>query len=80
LLRGLRQAELASRAGVGVATVQRFEQTGNASLANVLRVATALSAEAAFDRMFEPPPYASLDDALARDAAPSRQRAPRRRR
>jgi transcriptional regulator with XRE-family HTH domain len=75
----MRQAELASRAGVGVATVQRFERTGNASLANVLRIATALSAEAAFDRLFEAPAYASLDDALARSAAPLRQRAPRRR-
>ena len=78
LLRKLRQSELAARAGIGVATVHRFEKTGTASLENVLRIATALSAEAAFDKLFEPPAYASLEDALARPAATARRRAPRR--
>lgn len=79
LSRELRQAELASRAGVGVATLQRFEKTGSATLANVLRIATALHAEAAFAKLFEPPPYASLDEALERPELVRRQRAPRRR-
>ena len=79
LLHKLRQAELAERAGVGVATVHRFEKTGSASLENVLRIATALSAEAGFDKLFEPPAYASLDEAIARPALTTRKRAPRRR-
>ena len=79
LARALSQAELAIRAGVGVATVLRFEKTGTASLASALRIATALQADAAFDRLFEAPPYASLDEALARPAPASRRRAPRRR-
>lgn len=78
LLRKLRQEDLATRAGVGVATVRRFEKTGTASIENVLRIATALSAEAAFDKLFELPAYASLDEALARPAATARRRAPRR--
>lgn len=78
LLRKLRQSELAARAGIGVATVHRFEKTGTASLENVLRIAVALSAEAMFDKLFEPPAYASLDDALARPKASARRRAPRR--
>lgn len=78
LLRKLRQDELAARAGVGVATIHRFEKTGTASLENVLRIATALHAEAAFDKLFEPPPYASLDEALARPEVTIRKRAPRR--
>jgi transcriptional regulator with XRE-family HTH domain len=78
LLRKLRQSELATRAGIGVATVQRFEKTGTASIENVLRIATALSAEAVFDKLFEPPAYASLDEALARPAVTARRRAPRR--
>jgi transcriptional regulator with XRE-family HTH domain len=78
LLQKLRQDELAARAGVGVATVHRFEKTGTASLENVLRIATALHAEAGFDKLFEPPAYRSLDEALERPAV-KRQRAPRRR-
>ncbi len=78
LLRNLRQDELAARAGVGVATVHRFEKTGIASFENVLRIATALQAEAGFDRLFEPPAYSSLDEALERPAVAKRQRAPRR--
>jgi transcriptional regulator with XRE-family HTH domain len=78
LLHKLRQDELAARAGVGVATVHRFEKTGAASIENVLRIATALRAEAAFEKLFEAPGYSSLDEALARPAAAKRQRAPRR--
>jgi transcriptional regulator with XRE-family HTH domain len=77
LLRKLRQEELASRAGVGIATVRRFEKTGSASIENVLRIATVLNAERGFETLFEPPPYASLDEALARPPATQRQRAPR---
>jgi transcriptional regulator with XRE-family HTH domain len=79
LIREWSQAELASRAGIGVATVQRFEKTGTASLENLVRIASALQATAGFDRLFEAPRYASLDDALARPQLTARQRAPRRR-
>jgi transcriptional regulator with XRE-family HTH domain len=78
LLRQLTQDELAVRAGVGVATVRRFEKTGTASIENVLRIATALNAEAAFEKLFEAPAYASLDEALARPTITTRRRAPRR--
>jgi transcriptional regulator with XRE-family HTH domain len=79
LLRNLRQEELAERAGVGVATVRRFEKTGTASIEGVLRIAAALGAEQAFDMLFEAPAYASLDEALARPKLAQRQRAPRKR-
>jgi transcriptional regulator with XRE-family HTH domain len=78
LLRRLSQELLAERAGVGTATVRRFEKSGTASLENVLRIASALEAEAAFEQLFAPPPYASLDEALERPARLTRQRAPRR--
>jgi transcriptional regulator with XRE-family HTH domain len=77
LMRNLRQEELATRAGVGIATVRRFEKTGAASIENVLRIATVLNAERAFEKLFEAPPYASLDEALARPQATQRRRAPR---
>lgn len=78
-MRDLKQEELAARAGVGVATVHRFEKAGAASLASALRIATALRAEEGFDRLFEAPAYASIDDALARPAVTARARARRRR-
>ena len=79
LSQGLLQEELAEHAGVGLATVRRFEKAGRASIENVLRIATALSAEGVFDQMFEAPPYASLDEALARPKVTARRRARRRR-
>lgn len=78
LMRKLRQDELAARADVGVATIRRFEKTGTASIENVLRIASALNAEATFDKLFEAPLYASLDEALARPEVIARRRAPRR--
>ena len=78
LLRSLRQEEVAARAGVGIATLRRFETTGVASIENVLRIATALHAEHGFERLFEAPPYSSLDEALARPDQVQRRRAPRR--
>lgn len=77
LIRGLRQEELAARAGVGIATVRRFEKTGAASIQNVLRIATALGAELAFDNLFEAPQFASIDEALSRSAITRRRRAAR---
>lgn len=78
LLRKLPQEELATRAGVGVATIRRFEKTGAASIESVLRVAIALNAEVAFDKLFEAPPYASLEEAISRPEVTPRRRAPRR--
>src|SRR5687768_15364255 len=74
ILRGLKQGDLARRAGVGVATVHRFERSGHASFENVVRIATALGAEEAFAALFAAPKYQSLDDALAREELPERQR------
>ena len=80
LRRAMPQDELAQRAGVGIATVVRFERSGRASLENVLRIATALDAEGAFERLFEMPPYASLDEALSEPGPQRPHRAPPRRR
>jgi hypothetical protein len=63
---------------VGVATIQRFEKSGHGSLDSALRIATALRAEAAFDSLFAPPKYTSLDEALARPPSTGPRRAPRR--
>lgn len=76
--RKLRQEEVAARAGVGVATIHRFEKSGTASLESALRIAVALRAEAGIEKLFEAPLYASLDEALAQPEAAARRRAPKR--
>lgn len=79
ILRDLPQRELARRAGVGEATVKRFERSGRASVENMLRLAVALGVEEGFDRLFELPKYRTLDEALAQPAAASRRRVRSRR-
>src|SRR5687767_11971749 len=64
LLRNLTQADLARRSGVGSATIQRFEHRGQVSMENALRIAFALGAEDGFGRLFEPPKYTTLDEAI----------------
>lgn len=76
--RKLRQEDLAERAGIGVATVIRFEKTGRASFENVLRIAMALRAEGAFDKLFEVQAYTSLDEALGEPKTTTPQRVRRR--
>jgi transcriptional regulator with XRE-family HTH domain len=80
ITRELQLAEVAGRAGVGVATVHRFERTGRASIENVLRIATVLAARDAFEHLFELPPFRTMDEALASTARPERQRVRRKRR
>jgi transcriptional regulator with XRE-family HTH domain len=79
ILREMKQGELAARAEVAPGTVVRFERTGRTSMENVLRIATVLGAEGAFERLFEPPPYRTLDEALERPALRQRVRTRRRR-
>jgi transcriptional regulator with XRE-family HTH domain len=74
LTRNWTRATLAERAGVTVASLRRFEVTGQASLALVLRVAHALSRLAELEGVLLPPRAASLVELEARAAAPRRRR------
>lgn len=62
LAAGWKRVTLAARAGVSAASLKRFEQTGQASLALVLRVALALGRLAEFEGLLEPPPAQSIDE------------------
>jgi transcriptional regulator with XRE-family HTH domain len=79
IFRQLRQGDLASRAGVALGTVARFERTGRASVENVLRIASVLGAAGGFERLFELPKYRTLDEALAHPAGAGRLRVRARR-
>jgi transcriptional regulator with XRE-family HTH domain len=79
VLRNLQQEELASRAGIGVATVKRFERTGRASMENVLRIASVLGARDGVESLFAAPKFRSIDEAMSMSAAKQRQRVRRSR-
>lgn len=74
LIGAMTQSELAARAGVSLASLRRFERTGNASFELVARIALVLRAEDKFAELFEPPRYTSLDEVIARPPARKRGR------
>ena len=71
---GWKRTTLATRAGVAVASLKRFEQTGKASLALVLRVALSLGRLEEFAALLKPPPARSLDELEQKLVQPARKR------
>lgn len=74
LAQNLSQQELAGRAGLGLATVQRFERTGQASLRSVVKLAFVLGAEQGFDALFPLPEVRSITEALRQEATLGQRR------
>lgn len=70
---GLTQSDLAARSGVALATLKRFEQTGQISLASLLALADALDALAGFGALFPAVEATRLED-LDKPAARQRVR------
>ncbi len=62
LMRGWKRETLAQRAGVSASSLKRFETTGEASLALVLRVAFALGHLDDFTTLLQAPNALSLDE------------------
>jgi HTH-type transcriptional regulator / antitoxin HipB len=56
------QAELARRANLSIATIARFEQSGQGQVASLLQLCTALGRLAEWGDLLRPPPPTSLDD------------------
>jgi transcriptional regulator with XRE-family HTH domain len=54
------QEELAARAGMALATYQRFERTGRISLERLLKLAVVLDRRGGFEELFLPPEASSL--------------------
>jgi transcriptional regulator with XRE-family HTH domain len=57
-----KQQDLASRAGISLRTLNRFERTGAATVDTLLRVAHALGRLADFASVLQPPPIRSLSE------------------
>ncbi len=74
---GLTQKTLALRSGVTLATLRRFERTGEVSLKYLARLAHALSHLDEFDQLFKPAPAGSLAELESRVARSERKRGSR---
>lgn len=70
LAAGWKQATLAARSGVTLASLKRFEYTGKAALENLLRLCHALGRLDEFDRLLRPPAARSLAELEARASVP----------
>jgi len=74
LAAGFKRTTLAERAGLSARTLQRFEDSGQVSLTNLLRLAHALGRQAEFGALLEPAPARTLAELDARDALPAPKR------
>ncbi|MDR1712855.1 MAG: helix-turn-helix domain-containing protein [Coriobacteriales bacterium] len=60
----LTQAELAQKSGVSLASLRRFEKTGEISLRSLLKLAIAMKCEADFDTLFARKHYRSIQEVI----------------
>ncbi len=60
----LTQRQLADRSGVSLGSVKRFEQSGEISLASLLKIAMVLDCLGDFKDMFVKTQYASIEEVI----------------
>lgn len=72
--RGWKQSTLAQRAGVSLASLRRYETSGQGSLKNVLRLTFALGRIDDLATVLEPPPARSITELERMRGAPKRRR------
>ena len=68
------QSTLSERAGVSLASLRRFEQTGRISLKSLLRLSFVLGRLGDFDALFAPPRANSIEDLEAMSSKPPHRR------
>ena len=74
LARGWKQATLAQRSGVSLASLRRFEESGRRSLQHLLALAFALNRLDDFEALFQGSPASSLAELEAGEKRPTRKR------
>lgn len=74
LARGWKQATLAQRSGVSLASLRRFEESGRVSLESLLALAFALNRLDDFEALFQAPRASSLAELEAGEKRPARKR------
>ncbi len=60
----LTQAELSARAGVSLASLKRFEQTGEISFVSLLKLAAVLDELDDFEKLFSSETYESIQEVI----------------
>lgn len=58
------QKELATRSGVSLGSVKRFEQSGEISLQSLSKIAIALGVEDELLNLFDDVPFASIEEVI----------------
>lgn len=72
--RGWKRSTLAERSGVSLGSLRRFEEKGEASLDNLLKLVFALGRLDDFERLLEPPIATTMAELEAQHTAPRRRR------
>ncbi|HAX50382.1 helix-turn-helix domain-containing protein [Muricomes intestini] len=62
--RKLTQAELSERAGISLASLKRFEQTGEISFVSLIKIADILGEKEAFGKLFTSKEYQSIQEVI----------------
>ena len=74
LSNNLSQEALASRSGVSLGSLKRFESKGEISLKHLLMLAVALGAGEGFTALFPEEPFSSIDDVIRKQQETIRKR------
>lgn len=72
LVQSLTQEGLASRSGVPLGTLKKFERTGQIALVSFIRLIIALGGEAALENLLLEQEFETLDDVLDVKKTPKR--------
>lgn len=62
--RKLTQAELSARAGITLASLKRFEQTGEISFVSLVKIAVVLGETDTLDKLFLTREYSSIQEVI----------------
>ena len=69
--RGYSQEQLATKAGVSLGSLRRFEQTGRIAFESLVSISFALGCQSELDGLFSKPAYSSIQEVI-RDAKRAR--------
>ena len=62
--RKVTQAELSARAGISLASLKRFEQTGEISFVSLIKIAVVLDETETLDQLFQTREYSSIQEVI----------------
>jgi transcriptional regulator with XRE-family HTH domain len=75
LAMNITQQQLASKSGVSLGSIKRFESTGKISLQNLLLVAVVLDSVEDFAQLFTQKKYNTIDEVIKQNKTKTRSRA-----